>query len=231
MIELIAFDADDTLWHTEHLYQEARRQFRELLRPYVAIDTLDDHVHDTEMRNLPYYGFGITSFILSLIETAVEVSGGRITGAEVGRLLEISRQMVSADVELIDEVEETLAALSAEYPLLLITKGDLLHQTGKVARSGLGRYFAGVEVVADKTPEIYREILTRRDVRPERFVMVGNSPRSDILPVAALGGRAIYVPDENTWIYDLVELPDDLPGQVYRVNRVGEVAGLIREIR
>lgn len=231
MIELIAFDADDTLWHTEHLYQEARRQFRELLRPYVAIDTLDDHVHDTEMRNLPYYGFGITSFILSLIETAVEVSGGRITGAEVGRLLEISRQMVSADVELIDEVEETLAALSAEYPLLLITKGDLLHQTGKVARSGLGRYFAGVEVVADKTPEIYREILTRRDVRPERFVMVGNSPRSDILPVAALGGRAIYVPDENTWIYDLVELPDDLPGQIYRVNRVGEVAGLIREIR
>ena len=114
MIELIAFDADDTLWHTEHLYQEARRQFRELLRPYVAIDTLDDHVHDTEMRNLPYYGFGITSFILSLIETAVEVSGGRITGAEVGRLLEISRQMVSADVELIDEVEETLVALSAE---------------------------------------------------------------------------------------------------------------------
>lgn len=231
MIELIAFDADDTLWHTEHLYQEARRQFRELLRPYVAIDTLDDHVHDTEMRNLPYYGFGITSFILSLIETAVEVSGGRITGAEVGRLLEISRQMVSADVELIDEVEETLAALSAEYPLLLITKGDLLHQTGKVARSGLGRYFAGVEVVADKTPEIYREILTRRDVRPERFVMVGNSPRSDILPVATLGGRAIYVPDENTWIYDLVELPDDLPGQIYRVNRVGEVAGLIREMR
>ena len=231
MIELIAFDADDTLWHTEHLYQEARRQFRELLRPYVAIDTLDDHVHDTEMRNLPYYGFGITSFILSLIETAVEVSDGRITGAEVGRLLEISRQMVSADVELIDEVEETLVALSAEYPLLLITKGDLLHQTGKVARSGLGRYFAGVEVVADKTPEIYREILTRRGVVPERFVMVGNSPRSDILPVAALGGRAIYVPDENTWVYDLVELPDDLPGQIYRVNRVGEVAGLIREMR
>ena len=231
MIELIAFDADDTLWHTEHLYQEARRQFRELLRPYVAIDTLDDHVHDTEMRNLPYYGFGITSFILSLIETAVEVSDGRITGAEVGRLLEISRQMVSADVELIDEVEETLVALSAVYPLLLITKGDLLHQTGKVARSGLGRYFAGVEVVADKTPEIYREILTRRGVVPERFVMVGNSPRSDILPVAALGGRAIYVPDENTWVYDLVELPDDLPGQIYRVNRVGEVAGLIREMR
>lgn len=228
MIELIAFDADDTLWHTEHLYQAARRQFDDLLRPYVDLDTLEDHVHRTEMRNLPYYGFGITSFIMSLIETAVEATGGRITGAEIGRLLEISREMVSADVELIDEVEETLATLSADYPLLLITKGDLLHQTGKVARSGLGRYFAGIEVVADKTPEVYREILTRRHVPPERFVMVGNSPRSDILPVASLGGRAVYVPDENTWVYDLVDLPDDLPGRIYRVRRMGEVVELIR---
>lgn len=227
MIELIAFDADDTLWHTEHLYQAARRQFDDLLRPYVDLDTLEDHVHRTEMRNLPYYGFGITSFIMSLIETAVEATGGRITGAEIGRLLEISREMVSADVELIDEVEETLATLSADYPLLLITKGDLLHQTGKVARSGLGRYFAGIEVVADKTPEVYREILTRRHVSPERFVMVGNSPRSDIYPVAALGGRAIHVPHENMWSYDLVDVPEDLPGTVYRVGRVGEVAGLI----
>ncbi len=227
MIELIAFDADDTLWHTEHLYQAARRQFDDLLRPYVDLDTLEDHVHRTEMRNLPYYGFGITSFIMSLIETAVEATGGRITGAEIGRLLEISREMVSADVELIDEVEETLATLSADYPLLLITKGDLLHQTGKVARSGLGRYFAGIEVVADKTPEVYREILTRRHVPPERFVMVGNSPRSDIYPVAALGGRAIHVPHENMWSYDLVDVPEDLPGTVYRVGRVAEVTALI----
>ena len=231
MIELIAFDADDTLWHTEHLYQEARRQFRELLEPYTSLDTLDALVHETEMRNLPYYGFGITSFILSLIETAVDASGGRITGPEIGRLLEISRRMVSADVELIDEVEETLAALSAEYPLLLITKGDLLHQRDKVARSGLGRYFAGVEVVADKTADVYGEILARRNVPAERFVMVGNSPRSDILPVASLGGQAIYVPDENTWVYDLVDLPDDLPGTIHRVSRVGEVVGLIRSLR
>ncbi len=231
MIELIAFDADDTLWHTEHLYQAARRQFDDLLRPYVDLDTLEAHVHETEMRNLPYYGFGITSFIMSLIETAVEATGGRITGAEIGRLLEVSREMVLADVELIDEVEETLAALSADYPLLLITKGDLLHQTGKVARSGLGRYFAGIEVVADKTPEAYRDILARRNVAPERFVMVGNSPRSDILPVATLGGRAVYVPDANPWVYDLVDVPDGLPGVVYRVGRVGEVVDLVRGLR
>lgn len=228
MIDLIAFDADDTLWHTEHLYQEARRQFRELMAPHADLALLDDLVHETEIRNLPLYGFGITSFILSLIEAAVEITGGAITGAEIGRLLALSRQMVSADVELIDEVEETLAALAADYPLLLITKGDLLHQQDKVARSGLGRCFTGVEVVADKTPETYRDILARRAVAPERFVMVGNSPRSDILPVASLGGRAVYVPDVNTWVYDLVDLPDDLPGRIYRVGRVGEVVGLVR---
>ncbi len=231
MIQLIAFDADDTLWHTEHLYREARRQFDELLRPYgVNSDELMRVVHETEMRNLPYYGFGITSFILSLIETAVEVTGGRVIGAEVGRLLAISREMVLADVRLIDEVEGTLAALSADYPLLLITKGDLLHQRDKVVRSGLGRYFAGVEVVADKTPEIYREILARYKVAPERFVMIGNSPRSDILPVATLGGRAVYVPDALTWAYDLVDIPSDLPGRIYRVSQVGEVIDLIRRI-
>jgi putative hydrolase of the HAD superfamily len=228
MIELIAFDADDTLWHTEHLYKEARRQFRELIGGRVSPERLDELVHETEMRNLPYYGFGITSFILSLIETAIDVTGGEIGGAEIGRLLAIAREMISADVRLMDEVEETLAALAEDFPLLLITKGDLLHQTDKVARSGLGRYFTGVEVVADKTRETYRDILARRNVAPERFVMIGNSPRSDVLPVAALGGRAVYVPDENTWHYDLVELPDDLPGPVFRVARLGEVVPLIR---
>lgn len=231
MIQLIAFDADDTLWHTEHLYREARRQFDELLRPYgTDSDKLMRVVHETEMRNLPYYGFGITSFILSLIETAVEVTGGRVTGAEVGRLLDISREMVSADVRLIDEVEATLAVLSIDYPLLLITKGDLLHQRDKVVKSGLGRYFAGVEVVADKTPEIYSEVLERRGVTSDRFVMIGNSPRSDILPVATLGGQAIYVPDALTWSYDLVDIPADLPGRVYHVDRIGEVVDLIHRI-
>ena len=228
MVELIAFDADDTLWHTEHLYQAARQQFRDLMLPHCALEELDERVHETEMRNLPYYGFGITSFILSLIETAIDVSGGAISGVEIGRLLAIAREMISSDVRLIDEVEDTLAALSADYPLLLITKGDLLHQTDKVARSGLGRYFAGVEIVADKTPQSYADILTRRRVRPEHFVMVGNSPRSDVLPVATLGGRAIYVPDKNTWVYDLVDVPPDLPGRVYRVARLGEIVDLIR---
>lgn len=230
MIDLIAFDADDTLWHTEHLYLDAREQFRALLRPYDPPPDLDDIVHETEMRNLPYYGFGITSFILSLIETAVTVTGGRVTGQEIDRLLALGRGMISADVRLIDEVEETLAALAASYPLLLITKGDLLHQQDKVVRSGLGRYFAGVEVVSDKTAGAYHDILARRGVDAARFMMVGNSLRSDILPVAELGGHAVYVPNEVTWAYELIDLPDNLPGRVYQVSRVGEVVELARAL-
>ena len=230
MIDLIAFDADDTLWYTEQLYLDARAQFDDIIRPYTPPPDLNDRVHETEIRNLPYFGFGITSFILSLIEAAVEVTGGRITGAEIGRLLAVAREMITADVRLIDEVEDTLATLAADFPLLLITKGDLLHQQDKVARSGLGRYFAGVEVVSDKTAAVYRDILTRRGIAPARFVMVGNSLRSDILPVAELGGHAVYVPNEATWIYEHVEVPDGLAGRVYQVGRVGEVVELLRRL-
>ena len=228
MLDLIAFDADDTLWHNEDLYQDARDEFRTLLAPYAPPPDLDDIVHETEMRNLPTYGFGVSSFTLSLIETAIAVTGGRITGAEIDRLLAIARRMIWADIRLIDEVEDTLATLSADYSLLLITKGDLLHQQDKVARSGLGRYFSGVEVVSDKTADTYADILRRRGVEPACFLMVGNSLRSDILPVAEIGGHAVYVPVEVAWVYDVVDLPDGLPGTVHRVGRVGEVVGLVR---
>ena len=230
MLDLIAFDADDTLWHNEDLYRDARDEFRALLAAYAPPPDLDDIVHETEMRNLPYYGFGVSSFTLSLIETAIAVTGGRVTGAEIDRLLAIARHMISADIRLIDEVEDTLAALSADFPLLLITKGDLLHQQDKVARSGLGRYFSGVEVVSDKTAATYADILRRRGVEPARFLMVGNSLRSDVLPVAEIGGHAVYVPIEVAWVYDVVDLPYGLPGTVHHVTRLAEVVELVREL-
>lgn len=229
MIDLIAFDADDTLWYNEYLYVEARLKFADILRPYgVDLTELERLVHATEIGNLPYYGFGISSFTLSLIEAAVAATGGRLTGGDVGRLLAVSRGMVTADVRLIDGVEEALTALAGEYPLLVITKGDLLHQQSKVSRSGLGGYFAAVEVVSDKTADVYREILTRHNVAPERFVMIGNSLRSDILPVASLGGRAIHVPNGTSWAYDLVDLPDDLPGPVFHSEHLAGAVALIR---
>jgi len=194
----------------------------------VDMDKLELTVHEMEMNNLPYYGFGIASFILALIEAAVKATRGLVIATDIARLLEIARGMVTAEVQLVDGVTETLAALAADYPLLLITKGDLMHQRDKVTRSGLAGYFVGVEVVSDKTPAVYREILTRRGVAPERFLMIGNSARSDILPVASLGGRAIHVPNGTSWVYDVVEIPDDLPGSVYRAERLSEVVEMIR---
>ncbi|HQF71449.1 MAG TPA: HAD hydrolase-like protein, partial [Promineifilum sp.] len=201
-----------------------------LLAPYDPPPDLEDIIHATEMANLPYFGFGVNSFTLSLIETAVRVTGGRVGGQDIGRLIDVAKGMIAADIRLIDEVEDTLAALSADYSLLLITKGDLLHQQDKVARSGLGRYFSGVEVVSDKTAATYADILRRRGVAPARFLMIGNSLRSDIVPVAELGGQAVYVPIENTWVYDHVPVPAGLPGAVHQVARLGEVVALVRQL-
>ena len=146
MIHTIGFDADDTLWQNEHLYADARRRYDTILRDSAAVnghglpENLDDILHEIEVANLPLYGYGITSFVMSLIETAIEVTDGRITGREIARVQAIARDMVSAEVELLDAVEDTLAELSADFPLVLITKGDLLHQHEKVARSGIDHY-------------------------------------------------------------------------------------------
>jgi putative hydrolase of the HAD superfamily len=236
MIELIGFDADDTLWENELYYRQARDEFQALIhdhllangRPEGAPADLDDLVEATERRNLPYYGFGVMSFILSLIETAVEVTSGCINSTDIGRLLAIAKRMISAEVELFDQVEDVLADLYGSCPMVLITKGDLLHQGAKVDRSGLKRYFAAVEVVADKTPEVYAAILQRQGVAPERFVMVGNSMRSDILPVVALGGRGVYVPNAGTWAYENVAPPEEAGGRILQARTLGDVPAVIR---
>lgn len=231
MIDLIGFDADDTLWENEQYYTQAREEFRALLNAHLsqgAPPDLDEIVEATERSNLKYYGFGVMSFVLSLIETAVNIDGERINGNEIGRLLDIAKRMISAEVELFDQVEDVLADLYGSWPLVLITKGDLLHQSAKVDRSGLKRYFAAVEVVADKTPEVYAAILQRQGVAPERFVMVGNSMRSDILPVVDLGGRGVYVPNAGTWSYENAIPPAEANGRILQARTLGDVPEVIR---
>jgi putative hydrolase of the HAD superfamily len=234
-IHTIGFDADDTLWHNERLYADARRRYDAILRASAAVnghglaDNLDDIIHEIEVGNLPLYGYGITSFVMSLIEAAITVTDGHITGREIAQVQAIARDMVSAEVELLDAVEETLAELSADYPLALITKGDLLHQHEKVARSGIAHYFAHVEVVSEKTPATYARVLGRLGVASERFVMVGNSMRSDILPVVALGGRGVYVPTDQMWHFEHAELPPDAAGRVVETTMAG-VPGVIRSL-
>ena len=205
MFDLIAFDADDTLWHNETLYHHIQDRFKQVLARYHAPEGIEERLFATEMRNLEYYGYGIKSYVLSMIETAVELSGGRIQGDEVEEIVGFAKEMMDAQVELLEGVQEAVVELAGSYPLMLITKGDLLDQERKLRRSGLAPYFKFIEIISNKTKDTYVEIMARRRVVPERFLMVGNSLKSDILPVIDLGGYAIYIPYHLTWAHEFPE--------------------------
>lgn len=219
VIRTIAFDADDTLWHNEAHYRNAEAWFRGMLAPYHEPDWIQERLLATETANLARFGYGIKSFVLSMIETAVELTEGRITGQEVQRIVDLGKEMLAHPVEPLPHVPETLAALEGRYRLLVITKGDLLDQESKLARSGLSHYFAGLEVVSEKDEAAYRAILGRHGIAPAEFLMVGNSVRSDILPVLALGGLAVHVPAATTWIHEHVEDAD--PGDFATLEHLG----------
>jgi putative hydrolase of the HAD superfamily len=203
--DTIAFDADDTLWHSENLYAETQAQLRQLLRDYAPPDQIDRVLHETEMRNLGLYGYGIKGFALSMLEAALELSADHIQGHEVRQVFDLARHMLSAEVELLAHAVEVVARLAEVYPLMLITKGDLFDQESKIERSGLKPYFRHIEIVSDKTSAAYAALLAKHHLEPARFLMVGNSLRSDILPVVALGGHAIHIPYHITWAHEHVE--------------------------
>jgi putative hydrolase of the HAD superfamily len=205
MIRVIAFDADDTLWHNEAYYRDAEATFRRMLATYHDEAWIQERLFATEMRNLGHFGYGIKSFVLSMIETAIELTEGQVTGREIQTLVDLGREMLAHPVEPLPQVAETLAALHGKYRLMVITKGDLLDQEAKLARSNLDAFFSAVEVVSEKDEAVYRAILARHDLAPGEFLMVGNSVRSDILPVVALGGHAVHVPYATTWIHEHVE--------------------------
>ena len=204
MIEVIAFDADDTLWHNERYYSEAKEKFRQILTRYHDAQWIEDRLDSTELQNLNRYGYGIKSFTLSMIETAVQLTEGRIIGTDVHDIINIAWAMLEKPMDVFEGVRETILTLSERYKLLLITKGDLFEQEAKVARSGLGDFFDGIEIVSEKTPRAYEGIVKRHQVNPKHFLMIGNSLKSDILPVLAIGGIGIHIPFETTWIHELV---------------------------
>lgn len=231
--DLIAFDADDTLWHNERSYRDGRQRFRRLLAA-AGVDLSDEDVEGcvnrTELANLEYFGYGVSSFALSLIETAIDLTGGHIAGRDLQEVIELARQMVTEDIELFTGARDALAALSATYPLMLVTKGDLLHQTSKLERSGLRSHFTFVEIVSHKTESEYRAILNRHGVDPHRFLMVGNSLKSDVLPVVAIGGSAVHIPAVLTWSHEHAD-PQGADGHRYfEVQTLGELAQLIETI-
>jgi putative hydrolase of the HAD superfamily len=230
MIDLLALDADDTLWHNEPLYTSTREQFRALLARYEPAGVLDERLYAVELRNLEHFGYGVKGFVLSMIETAIELTDGRVESADVRTIIGWGRDMLCSPVQLLDGVADTLEELANAFPLILLTKGDLLHQESKLARSGLGGHFKGIEIVSEKDARIYRHVMARYSVLPERFVMVGNSLRSDILPVLEAGGHAVYVPYVITWEHERVA-PDLLrDAQFHEIASLRDLPSLLREL-
>lgn len=228
--DVIAFDADDTLWHNERLYVAAQEQYRHLLSTYVSPERVETQLYEVEIRNLKHFGYGIKAFALSMIETAVELTEGRITGHDVQAIVNIARGMLTADVEVLDHVSDTLDALKAHYRLMVITKGDLRDQESKITRSGLAARFGHVEIVSDKSPAGYAAVMTRHGIQPGRFLMVGNSLRSDIWPVLELGGEAVYVPHALTWAHEAADPPPvEHPG-FHQLEHIGLLPALLGQL-
>ncbi len=226
---VIAFDADDTLWHNEHYYTETKERFRRLLAGYADAEHIGRLLDEAEERNVHWYGYGIKSFTLSMIEVAAGLLEGRASGREIGAILDLGKEMLTAEVPLLPHTRQTLALLAQQYELMLITKGDLVEQGKKIERSGVAHYFRYIEVVGSKAADSYRTLLQRYGIASERFVMIGNSLKSDILPVLEIGGRAIYVPYENTWAHEMVDVDPAGPGY-YQVEHLGLLPELLLKL-
>jgi putative hydrolase of the HAD superfamily len=224
-ITVVGLDGDDTLWHNETRFSLTQGELRDLLHRHVPEADVDRRLFETEMKNLGMYGYGIKSFTLSMIETAIQLTEGRIPASDLEVILGWGKRMLTMPTELLDGVEPALRELAHRYDLLLITKGDLFDQESKLARSGLADLFLGVEIVSEKNAGSYRGILTRRGINAGEFVMVGNSLRSDVVPVLELGARAVHIPYQVTWHHEHVP-EESLPKAGW--FRLESIAGLSR---
>lgn len=229
MITTIAFDADDTLWHNETLYTGTQEKFANLLAAYNDPVYIERELYETEMRNLRLFGYGIKGFTLSMIETAIELSDGNIRGEEIQTIIDYSKEMLEAPVQPLKGVESVLQKLADKYQLLLITKGDLFDQETKIARSGLASYFEGIEIVSEKSAQVYESLLEKYAVKPHQFLMVGNSLRSDINPVLEIGGQAVHIPYQVTWVHEEVE-EEQVQKSFFVLNEIEELPGLVHDM-
>lgn len=210
-IKAIAFDADDTLWVNEPFFRKAEKEFCELMAEYLDEEQCNRLLFEVEMQNLPLYGYGIKPFTLSLIEAAIRFSEGKVPVSVISTLIERGKQMLQEPIELLDGIAETLKRLNGDYRLVMATKGDLLDQERKLIKSGLEPYFHHIEIVSDKTEAQYTKLVKHLDVTPDEFLMVGNSVKSDILPVLNIGAHAFHIPFHTTWVHEVVNEPVDHP--------------------
>jgi putative hydrolase of the HAD superfamily len=223
MIKTIAFDADDTLWHNERIFLSVKDKYTELLSEYHSKDWIERHLDETETNNIKHFGYGVKGFTLSMIETACVLTEGRVTGDKIKQIIGFAKEMLASPIDLLEGVKDTVHELSNRFDLLLITKGDLLDQEAKLARSGIGEYFKSVEIVSHKNAITYKNILNRYQIPAEEFVMVGNSLKSDILPVLEIGAKAVHVEYESEWVHEKVA-ESDLDGKEFvRLKQINEI--------
>ena len=230
MFDLIAFDADDTLWENNIIYIQAEQRFERILAKYPLTGSIRLRLAEIENQNIQYFGYGVMGFILSLAETAVEITGGKIYANDIQAILRMAKEMITAEIRLFDQVETTLRYLYGRYQLILITKGDLTHQQSKINRSGLLPFFSKVHILADKNRDAYKNILDQHSVSPSHFLMVGDSVRSDINPVLEIGGWAVYVPNNDTWSHEKSELSEANSGRFFKIDQLGQLPALLKKI-
>lgn len=210
-IKVIAFDADDTLWVNEPYFREAEDKFCELLEDFLPHHTIQKELFKTEMDNLELYGYGVKSFMLSMIETISRITDNSADSKLINKAIDLGRELLNKPIELLDGVEKVLQELNGDYRLVMATKGDLLDQERKLIKSGLEKHFHHIEIMSDKKVSDYKKLLSHLDCKPEHFLMIGNSIKSDVIPVLKLGGHAIHVPYHTTWAYEKVDIKIDNP--------------------
>ena len=225
-IKIIGFDADDTLWVNELYYKEIEKEFCELMSDYLPPEELSEALFTTEIQNLELYGYGAKGFVLSLIETAISISNGNVSIATITKIISTGKALLNREIEILDGVKELLPQLKQQYHLIIATKGDLLDQERKLKKSGLLPFFHHIEIMSDKQESDYQKLIKNLGILPEEFLMVGNSLKSDILPVLAIGGKAVYVPYHTTWQHETI---DDVPGFEYQtVEKISDLIFLLR---
>lgn len=225
----VGFDADDTLWHNERFFRITQERFADLLSEYTDPDHLSDRLLEAEKRNIGHYGFGIKGFVLSMIETAIEVTQHRVPASVINELLEAGREMLAHPIELLPHAQDAVQAVAKTHRIVLITKGDLLDQERKLAQSGLGDLFDGVEIVSAKTSARYAEIFTRLGDGVERSMMVGNSMKSDVVPIVSAGGWGVFVPHGLTWEIEHAEPPSGA-AKYHALDDLAALPDLVSEI-
>ncbi|MFC0605821.1 HAD family hydrolase [Winogradskyella pulchriflava] len=222
-IKIIGFDADDTLWVNETYFREAEEEVGRLLSHYETPNKIDQELFMMEIKNLPTYGYGVKGFILSMIEMAIELSNGTVSNKIIAKMLDIGKDMINKPIELLDGVEQVLKALSKDYRLIVATKGDLLDQERKLEKSGLLQYFHHIEVLSEKQEANYQKLLKHLDIKPSEFLMIGNSLKSDILPLVNIGAKAIHVPFHTTWQHEVVNNKEINGAEYITVESLNEI--------